>query len=175
MKTFGMIIGGIITLIGLSIMVTPLRTYFLIGWITGVVLFFNGLSMVCMGLRKNRSLSKCLVGTVTCIVGFILLASDFQQTITQVIIVNLVAGGIILSGIIECIVGYCLVKANRQGIPTLVTGGVSFAVGLAGIVFKDATVIVIGLIVGFQMVRIGASIFMYARDIGKPKVVNLNN
>lgn len=172
---FGMVVGGIISLLGLSIMFTPLRTYFLIGWITGVVLLFNALPMLISGLsRRNRSLSKIIVGGITALVALILLVSDFQQILTQIIIVYLVAGGIMLSGLVECIIGYLLMKKNRRGLPTLITGGISFAIGLAGLIFQDTTVWVIGIIVGAHILRIGVSVFVSAKNMDKPKVINLN-
>lgn len=175
MRTFGMVIGGLLSLFGLSIMFTPLRTYFLIGWITGAVLLCNALPMLFTGLnRKTRSLSKTIVGGITAIVALILLVSDFQETLTQVLIVYLVAGGIMLSGLVECIIGYQMTKKNRKGLPTLITGGISFAIGLAGLVFQDTTVWVIGLIVGVHIVRIGVTIFWGAKNMDKPKVINLN-
>ncbi|MFI3201595.1 MAG: DUF308 domain-containing protein [Eubacteriales bacterium] len=165
MKLLGMIIGGLVTAFGLSIMFTPLRTYFLLGWIIGLVLLCNGVSMLGDGLRKSdRSLSKILVGTVTALIGTILLVSDFQQILTQIIIVYLVAGGILVSGLIECIIGYALLKNDRKGVLALIIGATSVVVGIAGLVFQNATVTVIGFIVGYHIVRIGLNIFLFARS-----------
>lgn len=170
-----MIIGGIITVSGLSIMFTPLRTYFLIGWITGAVLLCNGLVLLGAGLSKRkRSLSKSIVGAVTALVGVILLATDMQQILTQIIIVYLVAGGIMFSGFIECIIGYSMVKKGKKGLPTLITGGISFAVGLGGLIYQETTVVMIGLVVGYHIVRIGLNIVLFARDMNKPTVIDLN-
>lgn len=176
MRLFGLLVGGLITLVGLSIMLTPLRTYFLIGWITGCVLLCNGLSMVGVGTTKgNKSLSKCVVGGITAIVGFILLMTDKQQTITQILVVNLISGGVVISGIIECIIGYMMVKRNKKGVHCLIMGGLSIAMGIAGMLFRDATVIVVGMIVGYHIVRIGATIFMFAWSMEKPKVIDIND
>lgn len=174
MRIFGLILGGAIALFGLSIMFTPLRTYFLIGWMAGCVLLCNGLSMLGDGFfRKNRSLSKCIAGGITSIVGIILLVTDVQQSITQVLIVYLVAGGIMLSGFIECIIGYLMIKKNKKGLFPLIIGGISFSVGLAGMIYQNATVIVVGVVVGYHIVRIGVTIFMFARDMNKPQVIDL--
>lgn len=176
MRTFGMVVGGLISLFGLSIMLTPLRTYFLIGWITGAVLLCNALPMLFSGLRrKTRSLSRIIVGGITAVVALLLLFTHFQQILTQVIIVYLVAGGIMLSGFIECIIGYQMTKKGNSGLPTLITGGISFAIGLCGLIFQQTTVIVIGIIVGVHILRIGASIFFAAKNMDKPLIINLND
>lgn len=173
MRIFGMIIGGLIALFGLSIILTPLRTYFLIGWITGCVLLCNGLPILFSAIRrKNRS--RIIMGLITSIIGIILLVSDFQQVLTQVVMVYLIAGGIMLSGIIELIIGYITYKNTGKGKIALIFGGISFCIGLAGIIFKDATIYIIGVIVGYHIVRIGISVFMTARDINKPDIIDID-
>lgn len=170
MRIFGMLIGGIIALFGLSIMITPLRTYFLIGWIIGLILLCNGVSMLFSGI-KMRSRSKKIAGLTTTLIGVILLVTDVQQILTQMIIVYIVAGGIMIVGLIECLIGYTMVK-NEQGSPfTLIMGVISFLVGLFGLIFQDATVIVIGLIVGYHIIRIGLSVFTFARNMNKPIIL----
>ncbi len=173
MRTFGMILGGLIALFGLSIILTPLRSYFLIGWITGVVLLFNGLPMLLSAIRrKNRS--RIIMGLITTIVGAILLISDFNHILTQVVMVYLIAGGIMLSGIIELLIGYIAYKNTGTGKLALIFGGISFCIGLAGIIFKNATIYIIGVIVGYHIVRIGIAIFMTARDINKPDIIDVD-
>lgn len=172
MKKIGMICGGLITLFGLSIIFTPLRTLFIIGSIVGLVLLCNGLSTLIGGLKK-KSRSKSIVGIVTTAVGLFLLFTEMQQTLTQVIIIYLVAGGIMLTGFIECVIGATLIKKKENGTPTLIIGFISLLIGLAGIIYKETTVIVIGAIVGYHIVRIGLNIFVFARDFDKPQVIDL--
>lgn len=171
MKLFTTIVGGLITLFGVSIMLTPLRTYFLIGWIVGVVLLCNGLSMLFTGLRYKIK-SKKFVGITTTLIGIVLLVTDLQQILTQIFIVYLVAGGIMLVGFVECIIGYMLVKKGQGGMYTLVVGAISFAVGLFGLIFKEATVIVIGLIVGYHIVRIGLNVISFSKYMGAQVILD---
>lgn len=172
MRKFGMIGGGLIALLGLGIILTPLRTFFIIGTIVGLVLLCNGLSTLFGGLKK-KSRSKSIVGIVTTAVGLFLLFTEMQQTLTEVIIIYLVAGGIMLTGFIECVIGVNLMKKKENGIPTLIIGAISFAIGLGGIIYKETTVMVIGAIVGYHIVRIGLNIFVFARDFDKPQVITL--
>lgn len=169
MKNIGMVVGGLLMILGVSIMVTPLRTYFIIGWIAGCVLLFNGLPLVFSGIsKKNRSKGKCLVGGVTVLIGIILLITDVKQILSQVLIVNLIAGGIMLSGLIECIIGYGLLKRYNQFSKTLILGIISLVIGLAGLIFRETTVVIIGIIVGYHILRVGISIFTYARRMESP-------
>lgn len=174
MRLFGMVMGAIISLIGLSIMFTPLRTYFVIGWITGMVLLFQGVPMFFSGL-KRKSRGKMIAGMITTIVAILLLVSDLQQILTMTITVYLVAGGILLSGLVEFIIGLQLLKKDRNGLLPVVTGGVSIAIGLAGLIFKETTVVVIGVIVGVHILRIGVSVFFQAKNMDKPQVINLSD
>lgn len=174
MKRVAMVLGGLLSLMGFSIMFTPIRTYFLIGWITGCVLLCHGLSTLGDGLgKRNRNLRKILVGAVTILVGGGLMATDLQQTLPQLIIVYIVAGGILVSGLIECIIGYLMLKKGQKSLPTLIFGGISCAVGLAGLIFKDATVMVIGFVVGYHILRMGLNLFFFGKNYDKPQVINL--
>lgn len=174
MKKAGMIFGGLVTIFGLSIMATPLRTYFLLGWIAGCVFLFNGLSLVFSGLSKhNRNLSKCVVGSVTALIGVVLLVTDLQQILTQALVIYLVAGGILLSGVVECVAGYVMTRYNQNASKTFILGGISIALGVAGLVFKDATVIIIGVVVGYHIVRLGMTIFNSARNLDSVVIVDM--
>lgn len=171
MKIFGLVTGALVTILGLSIMLTPLRMYFLIGWVIGIVLTCNGLSLLLSGIKKEKkNKGLTFIGIVTTLVGIILLVTDLQQLLTEIIIVYLITGGIMFSGLVECIIGFNLKKRGKNPVPALLIGGISLAVGLAGIIFHDATVKVIGLVVGYHIVRIGITIFMATYNGGK--VVN---
>lgn len=114
------------------------------------------------------------MGLITSIVGAILLVSDFNHILTQVVMVYLIAGGIMLSGIIELLIGYIAYKKTGTGKLALIFGSISFCIGLAGIIFKNATIYIIGVIVGYHIVRIGLAIFMTARDINKPDIIDVD-
>lgn len=182
MKKIGMLIGIIISLFGLSIILTPLRTYFIVGWIAGFILLCNGLPLLLVGVRKRtRSLSKCIIGAITTIMGIVLLITDAQHMLTEAIIVYCIAGSIILSGLVECLVAFKMLKNKQNGIQTLITGILSLCIGLGSLIFKDTTVIVIGVIVGYHIIRTGVNIFLFSRNIdryfynkSKPDVINLN-
>lgn len=170
----GMLIGGLIALAGIGTMLTPLRTYFLIGWVTGCVLLFHGLSTLGMGLiGKNRSLSKCIVGLISSVIGVVMLVLDQQNTIAQHIIVYFVAGGILLSGLVECFIGWALRKKEKPWVSTFLFGVISLGVGLAGIVFQQATVVIIGVVVGYHIFRVGYTMFQFFYTYDKPRVIDL--
>lgn len=167
MKNLAMVCGALIALFGLSIMLTPLRTYFLIGWVAGFVLIFNGISTL---LGKGRRYSKS--GIVTLLIGIVLLITDLQQVLSQVIIVYLVAGGVMVSGIIECIFAYIMIKSNQKAGKTMFLGIVSFSLGLSGLLFKDIALVIIGVIVGYHIFRVGLNIFGYAKNFDKPVILD---
>lgn len=172
MKKLGMLIGGLISAFGISIMATPLRTYFLIGWIAGAVFLVNGLSLLFSGMSKrNKNSGKCVVGAVTTFIGTTLLVTDLSQILTQTIIIYIVAGGILLSGIIEIIIGYSYVK-NGGTAKTIVFGLISAVIGIIGLLFKQTTLIMLGIIVGYHVLRVGISIFSYAKNIDKPIILD---
>lgn len=171
MRKFGMFFGAIITLVGLSIMFTPLRTYLMIGWITGSILVCNGITTLGSGI-KGKELSKCIAGIVTTIIGLVLLGTDFKESLSQDLTIYLVTGGIIITGLIELLVGCIMVKKDLAGMPTLVLGAISSIVGITGLIFKDTTAIVIGVVVGYHIIRVGISIFNSARNMDKPIIID---
>lgn len=175
MKKAGLVIGGLITILGLSIMLTPLRTYFLVGWVIGIILLFNGILMFGSGFRKNRrSGSKMTVGLVTTLIGGTLLITDSLQMLTQNLIVYFVAGGILFSGMVECFVGYKRIKSGIPGLPTFILGIISTAVGIFAFLYQNTTVLVIGAIVGFHIAKIGLNIFLAAYNMDKPRILDVD-
>lgn len=176
MQKLGMFCGVVISLIGLSIMFTPFRVYVLLGWLVGFIMLSHGFSTLFSGIN-TKSRWRCVTGGVTMVIGGILVVSDMFEVLTQNIIIYLVAGGIIISGLIECFVGYSLLKEKekrKNGVICFGMGSLSLAVGFFGLFYKNATVLVIGAIVGFHIVKMGVNLFVYARDYYKPKVIDLN-
>lgn len=174
MKKTGMLMGLCSALLGLCVIFTPMRIYFLLGWVTGIPFLCHGITMVAATFfSKSPTKSKVIHGIVTSLVGVALIGTDIFQILTQQLIIFLVAGGILISGLIECFVGYTYFKYEKKGLMTLVMGIASCIVGIAGIVFQETTVTVIGCIVGFFFIKIGASLFTYARDYDKPRVIDL--
>lgn len=173
MKKIGMILGLGCILLGLCIMFTPMRIYFLLGWVTGIVFLFHGVPILASGvLHKPRIRNKIYHGATTVLIGITLLATDFLQILTQQFIVYIVAGGILISGLFECFVGYAFFKGEKKGLLMLLMGIISCVVGISGIIFQNATVMVIGGIIGFFLIKIGVSLFVYARDYDKPRVID---
>ncbi|MFI3254159.1 MAG: DUF308 domain-containing protein [Eubacteriales bacterium] len=174
MKLFGTVTGFLVTIFGISIMFNPFQTFEIIDWMIGIVLLCNGLSMLFDGLRKgNPNRSKVIIGIVTTILGIVLLVTDSLQTLTTVIVVYLVAGGIMVSGLIECILGYLSIKKGNPNMHTLIIGIFSFVIGLAGLIFQSAAARVIDLFMGYHVVRIGLTILFATLNMDKPKVINL--
>lgn len=175
MKKTGLVVGILVILLGLSVIFTPIRTYFLIGWMIGLIFLVNGASVLFVGFRKKpKNKSQMSIGLTFTILGIVLLVSDNLYILSQNIIVYLVAGGILLSGLIECFIGVKLVKAKR-GFFTLLFGIISCCVGLAGLLHKEATSMLMSAVVGYFIIKIGVSIFMFARDFEKPQVIKVKD
>lgn len=175
MRIAGMLTGGLIALFGLSIIFTPMRTYFLIGKVIAFIFLCNGLATLVTSLKKGQnSTGKRIISLVITLIGVVLLVSDLYQVLTQIFIVYLVAGGILLSGLVECLVGYRMVKSDKTGFIPLILGVISVIVGLVGLIYQNATIFVIGAIVGYHITRMGLSVFLWARNINKPQVIDLH-
>lgn len=173
MTKIGMIIGILISLFGVSIILTPFKTYFILGSIAGFVLLINGVpSLIVNLIRKDRKLFKIIVPAITTFLGFILVATDMAQVLTQTIIVYIIAGGIIITGLIECISSLAVIKKDKRAIETLVIGIISLILGFLCITFKETTVVIIGASVGFYILRIGLNLFVFARDYNKPYIID---
>lgn len=177
MRKFGIILGLIIAVAGLSIMVTPLRMYFIVGWLVGCVFLVNGFSMFVSGFAKGTiSTRKRIIGAITALIGIALLVTDLQKILTQIIIVNLISGGIMFSGIIEFIFVLRTIKRNELSIMHSIKMSIysilSILIGITGLVFKDYTVIIIGMIVGYNVFRTGMIIFSHSRKLDKPIIID---
>lgn len=175
MQKFAFISGVLISLLGLSIMFTPMRVYFLIGWLIGFIMVCNGVSTLLGGMKK-KSRSRCIAGFITTFIGGALVLGDSLELIQQSLIIYLVAGGIIVTGLIECFVGYSMMKdkqKGKNGLQCFIMGCLSLGVGLFGMLNQQATVMVIGAVVGFHIVKIGVNICVYARDFNKGQVIDL--
>lgn len=177
MKKIYFILGLLVSLFGLSIMVTPLRTYFIIiGWMIGSLLLLVGVPTLLTGIfKKQRSISRILVGAIPTVIGFLLVSTDLQQTLTQNLVIFFIAGGIVLTGLSECIIGCVLFKQQKKGFLTILVGLISVGVGLASMYYSDASAFVLGLVVGYHILRMGISLLMLAKDYDKPHILEFYN
>lgn len=176
MKKIYFILGMLVSLFGLSIMITPLRTYFIIGWMIGSLLLLVGVPTLLTGIfKKQRSISRILVGAIPTVIGFLLVSTDLQQTLTQNLVIFFIAGGIVLTGLSECFIGCVLFKQQKKGFLTILVGLISVGVGLASMYYSEASAFVLGLVVGYHILRMGISLLMLAKDYDKPHILEFYN
>ncbi len=172
LKRVGYFFSVVLVLFGLSIMFTPLRVYFLLGWVAGAVILCNGLSsLINQFNQKTKSRSKIITGLVGTIVGGILLVSDFRENITESFVVYLITAGITLTGLVECGFGLLFWKKDKAALIPLVMGLVSLGIAVLALANQEATSTIISVIVGFYVMKMGASVFVFTRDFDKPRVI----
>ncbi len=175
MRLTGLIIGGLIVAAGLAFILTPLRMYLIIGWLVGSLLIVGMLVEVVKHLKcKSFGKMQIIEAVVMLGLGIALIATDLQQTLTQVVIVYIVAGGLAISGLIKLIVAYISVKKGKKALGIIVNGALSLLIGIAGFVFKNAVATIIGVLVGFHIANFGLTIFIAAWHMKKTIVATIN-
>lgn len=172
LKKVGYFFSVVLVLFGLCIIFTPLRIYFLLGWVAGAVILCNGLSsLIAQFTQKKKSRSKIITGLVGTVIGVILLVSDLQQSITESFIVYLVTAGIALTGLVECGFGLLFWKKDKSALIPLVMGMISLGIAVLALANQEATSTIISAIVGFYVMKMGASVFVFTKDYDKPRVI----
>lgn len=165
-----MIITGILTvLLGIYAVVRPFRTFLSIGWLLGALLLINGIELVILSLSKEKKdMGGCILGILEGIGGAFLLFSGIQRFLTDIAVIYLVAGCILVYGIFQIVGGAKVLKVSKgKGILGIVCGVLSIIITLMVCNHPLLTMISMGYIIAFSILMQGINMIVAAINIGE--------
>lgn len=132
MKILGIITGAIMCILGVYAFFVPVRTFLGIGWAVGFLIAVHGIEMVIMALSgKKKEIWKCVFGVLVAILGFILLFSNLQRFLTDLMIAYLAGSAVVIYGIYQIVTGCMHIKEEKgNSILSIVIGVLSVICGI---------------------------------------------
>ncbi len=168
MKVVGIIFGALTAILGFYALCVPVQTFFVIGWLVGMVLFADGLTLVIVSLTKEKKeIWKAILGVFLALAGLAILFGDVQRILTDFMMIYLIAGSVIGVGIIQCIAGYKAYKATKEGMAVIVLGVLSIIIGIIAAGHPLLTMMTVGYYIAFSLIMQGINTVVMSIKIGK--------
>lgn len=171
MRVLTIILGILLTILGLYCMFTPGITFLSVGWIIGLLLLITGVNSI-VDYFGTRALGfstwvDLLFGIVTALLGLVLLFNQGARFITDMVAVYLLAAWILVGGIFLIAASLNLRKVGAGWVWMLVLGILSAIVGFLAFVYPGITAIAIGLMIGLFILLEGVSMILWGASMDK--------
>lgn len=151
-----MIVGLASIALGLILITSPFKSVAALAWLAGLFLLIGGIS----GFGARRQEVGIGWAIVSVISGLVLLV--WPDVTVQVVAV--VAGiGYLLRGVIRAVVAF--MDHDQYTMPLLVVGVIGALVGIAIIAWPDATVAVVGVVLGLGAIIAGIGEIMSSLEL----------
>ncbi|MFI3176814.1 MAG: DUF308 domain-containing protein [Eubacteriales bacterium] len=170
MKVAGIIFGVLTVLIGIYALCVPVQSFLVIGWLVGMVLFADGLTLLIVSLKKEKkAVWKVLLGALAAITGLIILFCDLQRLLTDILMIYMIAGSVVAVGIVQCVVGIKNYQTMKKGLGTFIVGACSVVIGIVAAVHPLLTIVAVGYYIAFSLIMHGLSMIVISMKIGRMK------
>ena len=152
-----MIVGLASIALGLILITRPFKSVAALAWLAGLFLLIGGISGFFGARRQEVGIGWAIVSVIS---GLVLLV--WPDVTVQVVAV--VAGiGYLLRGVIRAVVAF--MDHDEYTMPLLVVGVIGALVGIAIIAWPDATVAVVGVVLGLGAVIAGIGEIMSSLEL----------
>ena len=108
MRAFGVILGILISILGDYAFFMEMDMFLRLGWLLGILLILAGVMLLIPKFReiklakvKKKDHTKTILGSISAIIGIVLLASGASKTLTDLGTVYLVGACVMFFGIIQ--------------------------------------------------------------------------
>lgn len=168
MKAITIILGILTVLAGFFCIAHPAFTAFSIAWILGFLLILSGINiLVSFFGKKEGSKSDVFFGILSIICGIAMLCNYWFQLFTDVIIVTIVAGLILLMGIVRISASLKLKKAEQPWVLAMISGILSVLIAIMAFINPIAGVVLIDYILAFIFIVQGINLLSFGIAIKK--------
>lgn len=142
-----LVIGLFSVTLGIIMITRPFKSIAALAWLAGLFLLLGGISGFFGARRREVGVGWAVVSVIS---GLVLLV--WPDVTVQVVAV--VAGiGYLLRGIFRAVAAF--MDRDEYTVPLLVVGVIGILVGIAIIVWPEATVAVVGLVLGIGALIVG--------------------
>ena len=163
-------IGAICLIAGLVLLFWPDRTWTVIARVIGVLFVIIGFGQSVEAITTHRQGNYwgmlLLRGVINLAVGLVLL---FWPSATVTVVVWLVGLDLVITGILALIVGLRVPKDMGRG-GLLVQAGVTIVLGVLIMAWPDATLTVIGVLIGVMLILFGLMLLISGYQLSRANV-----
>ena len=108
MKIAGIVLGVITALLGVYAFCVPLGVFLGISWVIAVLIIVNGVESIADGVasQPKKDTGKIVLGALIVLAGIFLLFSGILRFLTDMMMVYLIGGALILYGIYQIVPGW---------------------------------------------------------------------
>ena len=165
MKALTIILGVLMSILGICAMAMPFRVFLGIGWLVGALFVIYGVQMAVGSLKKEKKdIFSCIFGVITVVLGAWITLSAVQRTLTDILIAYLVGFYLIIFGVLRCAAAYKLFKTKMksQGVIAVILGILSCICGIFSVGHPIMTMISVGYIIAINLLVQGISMITMA-------------
>lgn len=164
-------LGAITAVLGVVIVLNPFTTAQVLAILVGIELILIGI-LDLIDHRAGRQTASLAAGIVSILAGIAVCA---WPDVTLKVIAFIVGIGFVIRGVILIAVALTPEAKAKGGRGLLLfVGGLSAALGIAAMVWPKATIVVLALLFGIQMIIVGVTALLGGVALGKAQVIEVS-
>ena len=174
MRIFTILIGLFLAAGGFYLFLTPVSTFYSIGWFIGVLLLVTGINIIVdhFILKKNgiKGAGDLIGGALTILLAVLIIYSQFARLALDSFIIVAFGAWVFISGIIRIFVSMQHKKSGEKvWIWIFILGVISVFLGIYGFVNPAMFKMAIGMMVGFFITMQGINMIGLGISLGGKK------
>lgn len=165
MKIAGIVLGVITSLLGVYAFCVPLGVFLGISWVIAVLIIVNGVESIADGVasQPKKDTGKIVLGALIVLAGIFLLFSGILRFLTDMMMVYLIGGALILYGIFQIVAGWKKKEISTgAGVISIICGVISVIGGFLAFGHPFLTMISVGYIIAFNLIMQGVNMIVIA-------------
>lgn len=166
MKTVGIVLGVITALVGVYALCVPLSVFLGITWVIAILIIVNGVESIADGATgANKNVGKIVLGSLVTLGGVLLLFNGLLRFMTDLLMVYLIGGALIIYGIFQIVSGWKARKIfKNRAVVSIICGAISVIGGILAFGHPMLTMISVGYIIAFNLVMQGVNMIIIAAN-----------
>lgn len=169
MKIVGVITGVIMCILGIYAFAVPFRTFLGMGWAVGFLIAVHGIEMLIIEFsKKKKEIGKCVVGILVALLSGILLFSNLQRFLTDMMIAYMAGCSVLIYGIYQIVKGAGSYKKEKaSSILSIVIGVLSVICGILLVIHPVFTMVSLGYAIACAVLMQGIDMIILTLNSGK--------
>jgi len=172
MKAISIILGVLMSIVGICAFAMPFRTFLGIGWVVGILFMCYGIEAAVEGFKKaKKDVFGIIIGILAVIVGIAITTSFAQRALTDLFIAYLIGFNLIIFGVFRIISAVGLYKSGQKSAAVLmiICNVLAVICGIVAVGHPFMTMISVGYIIAINLLVQGVIIIVTACSIKTDK------
>lgn len=165
LKIAGIVLGVITALLGIYAFCVPLGVFLGISWVIAILIIVNGVESIADGAASSpkKDVAKMVLGALIVLAGVFLLFSGILRFLTDMMMVYLIGGALIVYGVFQIVEGIRK-RAVSTGacVLSVICGVISVIGGFLAFGHPFLTMVSVGYIIAFNLIMQGVNMIVIA-------------